>query len=168
MDNPMRKIFIAKVTINVGVGKGGEDIERAKKLIERISGKDVIITKSHKRSTFGVAKGRPLGIKTTIRGEAALKFIKNALEAVDNKLKAKSFDKSGNFSFGIKEYIDIPGVKYDPDLGIIGMDVCVTFRRPGFRVSKKRIRPAKIGKTHKIKPEDAMEWSKKNLGVVVE
>jgi large subunit ribosomal protein L5 len=89
-----------------------------------------------------------------------------AIEAVENKLQKRIFDKQGNFSFGIKEHIDIPGVKYDPDVGIMGMDVCVTLERPGFRVKKKRL-GSKIGKNHLIKPEDAIEWVTKNYKVEV-
>lgn len=106
-------------------------------------------------------------MKTTLRGQEAMEFLKKVLQALENRLKDSQFDSSGNFSFGIHEYINIPGIKYDPDVGILGMDVAVTLERPGFRVRKRRLRPGKIGKSHLIKKEEAIEWARKNLGVEV-
>jgi large subunit ribosomal protein L5 len=85
---------------------------------------------------------------------------------VENKLSKNVFDAQGSFSFGVKEHIDIPGVRYDPEIGIFGMDVCVTLERPGFRVKRKRMK-SKIGKEHLIKPEEALEWTSKSYGVEI-
>ncbi|MBU5557823.1 MAG: 50S ribosomal protein L5 [Candidatus Aenigmatarchaeota archaeon] len=167
MTNPNRKIRIAKVTINIGCGESGEKLERAKKLLETLTKRKVAITTTHGRTTFGMAKGRPIGVKVTLRGAAALDFLKKALSSRDFKLPSKCFDKQGNFAFGVREHIDMPGVRYDPDIGIFGMDVCVTLERPGFSVSRKSIRHV-IGKNHRIKSEDAIDWVSKNLGVKVE
>ena len=89
------------------------------------------------------------------------------LEAKENRLSSRSFDGTGNFSFGIKEYIDVPGMEYDPKIGILGMDVCVTLERPGYRVKRKRL-GSKIGKNHVITKQDAMEFMKENFGVAIE
>lgn len=166
-ENPMREIRMDKLTINIGCGTGGEKLDKAKKLLEKLTGKKVVITNSHDRSTFGVAKGRPLGCMITMRGSDAGEFLKRALEAVDGKLPERVFDRQGNFSFGIKEQIDLPGVRYDPEIGIYGMDVCVTLTRRGFRVKKKRI-PRKIGKNHLITRDEAKDWAAKNFGVKIE
>lgn len=166
-ENPNRTIRIAKVTVNIGCGESGEKLERAKKLIEKLSGKKVVVTTTHGRTTFGMAKGRPIGIKVTLRGKAAAEFLGKALASRDSKVPGKCFDKQGNFAFGVREHIDMPGVRYDPDIGIFGMDVCVTLQRPGFRVSRVRIAHA-IGQNHRITPSEAMEWAKSNLGVQVE
>jgi len=165
--NPMKQIRLEKVTINVGAGESGPKLERAKKMVEKITNRKVVITHTHKRTTFGMARGRPIGVKVTLRGEEAMEILKKLLGAVDNRLKASQFDANGNFSFGVKEYIDIPGIKYDPEIGILGFDVCVTLERPGYRVKRRKIRPGKIGKSHRIKPEEAMEWVKQELGVEV-
>lgn len=165
--NPMREIRMEKLTVNIGCGTGGEKLDKAKKLLEKLSGKKVVVTNSRKRSTFGVPKGRPLGCMITLRGNDAEGFLKKALDAVDGKLSEKSFDRQGNFSFGIKEQIDLPGVRYDPEIGIYGMDVCVTLERRGFRTKKKRI-PHKIGKKHKITKDEAKEWAEKKFGIRAE
>lgn len=164
--NNMRKIRIEKITINIGCGEAREKLEKAKMLLEKLTGKKVVITNTRKRTTFGSAKGMPIGCKVTLRRKDAEEFLKKAFEARDKKLSKNIFDSQGNFSFGIKEHIDIPGVRYDPDIGIFGMDVCVTLERPGFRVKRRKI-PDKIGKNHLIKPEDAIDWVSKNYGVEV-
>lgn len=161
----MRDIRIEKVVLNIGCGTT-LNIENAKKILEKISQKKVVITKTKKRSTFGVPKAKDIGCKVTIRKDTEA-LLKKLLDAKDNKLNAKNFDETGNFSFGIPEYIDIPGVDYDPKIGIIGFDVCVTLTRPGYRIKKKRI-SSKIGKKHAIKKEEAMNFVKNKFRVEIE
>jgi large subunit ribosomal protein L5 len=165
--NPMRNIRIAKLTLNIGCGEGGDKLDKAKKLLEYLTEKKkVVITKTADRTSFGMAKGRPIGCKVTVRGEAAQELLKKALTAVDFKIPKRSFDRQGSFSFGIREHIDMPGIKYDPEIGIFGMDVCMTLERPGFRVKRKR-NPTKIGKKHLITPEESMEWLSQNYKVEI-
>jgi large subunit ribosomal protein L5 len=163
--NPMRSIRLEKITLNIGAGEPGPKLDKSKTIIEKISGKKAVITSTRKRTTFGGAKGRPIGTKVTVRGSEAEEMLKKLLQAVDNRIMPGQFS-AGNFSFGIGEYINIPGIKYDPDVGIMGMDVCVTFTRPGFRVSRKRIRPRKIGKAHKITKEETIEYAQKAFNVI--
>ncbi|MEM5870071.1 MAG: 50S ribosomal protein L5 [Candidatus Aenigmatarchaeota archaeon] len=165
--NPMRRIEIDKVTLNVGCGGDLEKIERAKKLLEMITGKTPTITKSKRRSTFGIAKGKPVGAMVTLRGKEAEDFLRRALHAVENKLKSSQFDAEGNFSFGIKEYIHIQGVKYSHQVGMLGLDVCVTLKRPGFRIKYRKIQKRKIPKKHRINKKEAMEWVKNKFGVEI-
>jgi len=168
MANPMREIRIEKVVINIGCGEAGEKLDRARKLLESlVPGRKIVITKTHKRTTFGMPKGRPIGAAVTLRGEAAREFLARALDSIEKKLPKKCFDKQGNFSFGIKEHISLPGVRYDPDIGIWGMDVCVRLERRGYRVLRKRLK-SKISRRHKIDPEEAKDWMIKNFGITVE
>ena len=163
-ENPMREIRLDKVTLNIGTGEAGPKLEKAKALLEKVSaGKKVVITKTHKRTTFGIAKGRPIGVKVTLRGEEAMELLGRLLQGIENTLRPSQFDRQGNISFGVVEYIHVPGLKYDPDIGIMGFDVCITLKRPGFRVSKRRIRPGKIGKAHRITPEEAQKWMQDNF-----
>ena len=166
--NPMREIRLEKVTLNMGAGEAGPQLEKSQKILEKVSGKKIVVTRAHKRSTFGVAKKRPIGAMTTLRNEPARQLLENLLKGVENILSKNCFDKNGNFSFGIKEYIHIPGTKYDPDVGILGLDVAVTLKRPGYRVKLRRIRPAKLGHKHRITPEESMEWVKKEFAVKFE
>ncbi len=164
-ENPMREVLLEKVTLNIGAGESGPKLEKSKSILEKISGKKAVTTNTRKRSTFGVAKGKAIGAKITIRGKEAEEILGRLLQARDNKLKPSFFDSSGSFSFGIAEYINIPGIKYDPDIGILGMDVCVTLTRRGYRVKKRKLRPSKVGKSHRISPEEAMEFMKEKFGV---
>jgi large subunit ribosomal protein L5 len=165
--NPMREIRLAKVTVNMGAGADAAKLEKCKKIMHTLTKKRIVITSTRKRSTFGVPKGKPIGAKTTLRGAEAMEFLKKVLQGVENRLGESQFDSNGNFSFGIHEYINIPGIKYDPDVGILGMDVAVTLERPGFRVRKRRLRPGRVGGPQLIKKEEAIEWARKNLGVEI-
>jgi len=163
----MREIKIEKVTLNIGCGDDKNKIEKATKLLEMITERKPVITKSKKRSTFGVARGKPLGAMVVLRKKPAEEFLKKALAAVENKLNKRQFDSDGNFSFGIKEYIDMPTVKYSHEIGMMGMDVTVTLERAGFRVKKRRLQQRKIPAKHKINKEEAVNWLKNKFGVEV-
>jgi large subunit ribosomal protein L5 len=161
----MRDIRIEKITLNVGCGVK-TPIENARTVLKNFSGGNVVITKTHRRTTFNVPKNKAIGCKITLRKHTD-KFLKRLFEAKENKLSAKNFDNTGNFSFGIKEYIDIPEMQYDPKLGAIGFDVCVTLERPGYSVKRKML-SSKIGRDHLIKKEDAIDFVKKKFSIVIE
>ena len=164
-ENPMRKIRVEKLVLNMGCGTK-LSIDVAKNLLERITGVGAVITKSHTRSTFNIPKGKPLGAKVTIRN-GANEFLHRLLQARNKTLPESCFDATGNVSFGVKEYIDVPGVEYDPKIGNLGFDVCVTLERPGYRVKRKRIAHP-VGHGHRIKPADAEEFMVKNFNVTIE
>jgi len=162
-ENPMREIRIEKVTLNIGCGNDEDKLKRAEKLLKNITDHKPLITLTGKRTTFGMIGRKPIGVKVTLRKEMAGKFLIGALSVIDKELKEKQIN-GGNFSFGIKEYIDLPNTNYDPEVGMLGMDVCVTLERPGFRI-KRRSKQSKIGKKHLITKNETIEWLKKNLGV---
>ena len=162
--NKMKEIRVEKVTLNIGCGSKGNP-EVAKTILERITDGKPVITKTLKRNTFGVAKNRPIGCKITIRKNAET-LLERLLQTKENRLHKNSFDNTGNVSFGVKEYIEVPNMDYDPKIGVMGFDVAITLERPGYRVKKKRI-PFKIGKPHVIKKEEAMEFMRKNLSVKI-
>jgi large subunit ribosomal protein L5 len=162
----MQEIRIEKVTLNVGCAGDLQKIERAKKLLEKLTGQKPVITKSRKRSTFGIAKGKPVGVKVTLRKEKALNFLRLVLQAV-GKLKVSQFDENGNLNIGIKEYIDLPGVKYSHEIGMLGFDVAVTLERPGFRIKRRKRMRRKIPSKVKIKKDEAIKWFKEKFGVSI-
>lgn len=69
----------------------------------------------------------------------------------------KNFSAGGNFGFGIKEHIDL-GIKYDPSIGIFGMDIYVVMGRIGNRVKNRRRRVGKVGKLQRVGRDEAMKW----------
>ena len=165
-DNPMREILIDKVTVNMGIGSPGDSLDNAKELLERLTGKKVIETKAKRREpVFKLRKGLPIGTKVTLRKKDAEEFVKKALAARKNILKKTNFDRSGNFAFGVHEYIDFPGAKYDPSIGMFGFDVCVTLKRRGKRIERRKLRKSKIGASHKITKDEAVEFAKTKFDV---
>jgi|YelNatPaOPRAMG01_1025707.scaffolds.fasta_scaffold05515_22 large subunit ribosomal protein L5 len=160
--------MLEKVTLNVGVGSGGNvKIDNAKKLLERITGVKPVATKAKKRNpSFNIRKGDLIGVKVTLRKEKAASVLKKCLEAVNFKLPLSCFDSHGNFSFGVHEYIELKGVKYDPEIGMMGFDVCVTLSKPGKRVALRRIKPARIPLKQRVSKSEAVEFVK-GLGVEV-
>jgi large subunit ribosomal protein L5 len=116
---------------------------------------------------FGIREGDPIAAVVTLRKQKAVDFLKKVLPVIDNKISRSAFDKQGNFAFGLKEHIEIVGVKYDPDVGIFGMDICVTMVRPGYRVKTRRRQNAKVGRKHVLTPEESVAFVKQNLGVEI-
>ncbi|HQT44610.1 MAG TPA: 50S ribosomal protein L5 [Candidatus Micrarchaeota archaeon] len=168
-ENVMRTLVIEKVTANIGVGNAGESLQNAKILLERLSGKKAVSTKAKTRNpVWKTKKGDEIGAKVTIRGPGAVEFIKKSLVARNKPLSERCFDDSGNFAFGVGEYIDFPGAKYDPKIGIIGYDVAVTMKRKGGkRVSSRRHAKSKIGAKHEITREETVGFAKEVLGANV-
>lgn len=163
----MKRISVGKVVINIGVGRSGEPVERAKHGLEDLTGKTPTVTTAKKNlRDFGIHQGEPIGAMVTLRRKDATDFLKRCLEAKGNKMNLSSFDDYGNISMGIREHIDIPGTKYNPDIGIFGMNVCVSLVRPGYSISKKRGK-SRIGKEHRISKEWAIEYFTNGFGVEV-
>jgi len=164
----MLKPRIEKVVVNLSVGKSGEPLERAAKVLKDLTGQEPSKRKAKQTiRDFGVRKGEAIACMVTLRYNNAIEFLKRVLPVVDNKVSKRAFDKQGNFSFGIKEHIEIPGVKYDPEIGIFGMDVCVSVTRLGYRVKNRRREQAKVGSKHVLTPEESMVFVKETLGVEI-
>ncbi|MEM4662586.1 MAG: 50S ribosomal protein L5 [Candidatus Diapherotrites archaeon] len=164
----MREIMIDKVVINMGVGESGEKLQKAHKVLEEITGSKVVRTKAKVRQPkWGIRPGLEIGVKVTLRKQKAMDFLKKALAAKGFKIKEDQFDKDGNFAFGIKEHIELPGVKYNPQLGIFGFDVIVALKRRGYRVKERKYKPSKIGHKHKITKNEAIEFATRVLGIKV-
>jgi len=168
-ENPMRKILVGKVVVNIGLGKSGEAIERGKKVLEQVTGQTPTQTRA-KRSVrdFGIHKGEPIGVVVTVRGDETSALIEKLLAAREKKLNESCFDSRGSISFGIKEHIEIPGIRYDPAIGILGMNVSILLERPGFGVSRRGRRASRVGKGHLVSREEAMQYFKDNYGVAIQ
>lgn len=168
IESQMKKISVAKVVLNMGVGKSGEPIERAKLALQQISGQQPSprFAKATQRD-WGVHKGEPIGVAVTLRKEPAIQLIKRLFAAKGNQIKGSSFDDFGNVSFGIREHIDIPGVKYDPQVGILGLDISISLTRPGFSIRVRSKHKASVGRTHKITSDEAKEFLSREFGIQV-
>ena len=87
------------------------------------------------------------------------------LEGISRNIKPTQFDAQGNLSFGIREHIDIPGMRYNPDIGIFGMNVSITFEKPGYRISKRKLKQKKVPQKHRISKEETMKFMEENFNV---
>jgi large subunit ribosomal protein L5 len=167
-EHKMMQPRIEKVVVNLNIGKSGEPLEKATRVLEEISGQAPYKAKAKKSiRDWGIRQGEPIACVVTLRGEKGMTFLKKVLPVVDNKISKRAFDEIGNFAFGLKEHIDIPGVKYDPEIGIFGMDVCVAVNRPGQRIKIRRKQTKHIGKKHLLTPEESMEYVRQTLGVEI-
>jgi len=167
-EHPMRQVRLEKVTVHIGVGKSGEELEKARTILRELTGQKPSSQRAKRTvKDFGIREDEPIACKVTLRKEKAAQFMKKALEAVGNRLNESSFDQHGNFAFGVKEHIEVPGTKYVPELGIIGFDVIATMERPGFRVKRRRIRRSSVGKTHLVTKEEAVRFVRSNFGTEV-
>lgn len=157
--HPMKRVSIEKLTLNIGAGKDTTLLNKGVKLLEQLTGVPPIKTVTQKRIPgWGLRPGLPIGCKITLRGKKAEELIPRLLVAKSNLLEERNYDERGNISFGIPEYIDIEGAKYDPEIGIIGLQVCITLTRPGYRVKNRRIRPSPISQHHVINKDEAMKF----------
>ena len=167
-ENPMRVIKVGKVVVNIGLGKSGEAIERGKQVLEQVTGQKPSQRRAKKSiRDFGIHKGEPIGVSVTVRGDGTAGLIEKLLAARERKLAASSFDPKGSVSFGIREHIEIPGIKYDPAVGILGMNVSVLLERPGHSVARRSRRTARIGKAHLVSREESMQYFREKFGVTI-
>lgn len=167
-EHPMRKPRIEKVVVNLNVGKSGEPLEKANSVLEEITEQTPVKRKAKKTiRDFGIREGESIAVVVTLRKQKAIDFLKKVLPIVENKVSSRSFDVRGNFAFGLKEHIEIPGVKYDPEIGIFGMDICVSVNRPGQRIKIRKRRDQPVGPKHLLTPEESMVFVKQTLGVEI-
>jgi large subunit ribosomal protein L5 len=167
-ENPMLKPRLEKVTVNMSVGQSGKPLEQAATILQQLTNQKPSRRQAKKTiREFGIRKGESIACLVTLRNKKAEEFLRKALQAVENKLSKYCFDRQGNFSFGIKEHIDIPGTKYVPELGIHGMDISVSLGRAGYRVKRRHRVKSRIGKDHLLTAEEAVLFIKDEFDVEI-
>lgn len=159
---------IEKVTVNIGVGEAGERLEKAQSVLKDITGQKPIQTLSKITSKdWALRKRMPIGCKVTLRKKDAEKFLIEALKTRENKIAEYAFDKQGNISFGIPDHTLFASQKYNPNIGIFGMDVSVTMEKPGYRIKRRRVVRRKIPSRHKVRKEETINYFHDNFNVEV-
>jgi large subunit ribosomal protein L5 len=167
-DNPMTKPTLDKVTVHISVGEGGEKLINAENIVKTITGQATVRTSAKKtQPIFGTRKGQAIGCKTTLRRERASAFLRSALETRQNFVHEFQFDETGNVSFGIVDHTDFPGMTYDPQIGIFGMDVIVSLKKPGYRVARRRAAQRRVPIGHRVTREQAISFLQNNYNVVL-
>ncbi len=168
MSDIMRTPRIAKVVVNIGVGEAGDRLNKAQRVLKMLTKHQpkVTVAKVTNRD-LGVREGMPIGCKVTLRRNDADEFLRKALAIREHRLASYSYDPEGNLSFGISDYTDFEGMKYDPEIGIFGMDISVVFNRPGYRVARRRIAPRRIPKEHRMTREETQAFMRERFNVEV-
>ncbi len=169
MSNPMEELAIDKVVVNIGVGQAGERLLKATRVLEMLTKHKPVTTTSKKTvRDFNIRKGLTIGTKVTLRGKDAEEFLQRALYAREYKVPHYSFDKQGNAYFGVADYTDFKGMKYDPNIGIFGMDVAVVLKkRGGYRLARRKIGAKKLPRKVRVNREDAMKFLSEKYGLQV-
>jgi len=163
--NVMRGIKLDKVVLNIAVGNDEAKLVRAIRLLEMVTERRPAQNLSKKRiAAWKIRKGLPIGARVTLRKKKAEDILARMLEAVDNKLSERQFTNSG-FSFGVKEYIQIPGIPYQRDLGMLGLDVAAAFKRAGYRTEQRKIRTGKMPRRQRVTREEVLDYAKKNFKI---
>ena len=164
----MRDLYVEKVVVNIGVGEAGERLAKAEKVLEMVTKQKPVetISKTVNRD-LGIREGMPLGCKVTLRGDAGVDFVKQAHSIREMRVPEYSFDQEGNMSFGISDYTDFEGMKYDPEIGIFGMDISVVLRRPGNRITQRALLKRRIPKSHRVARDEAIQYMKDNFQIEV-
>jgi len=155
---PMRKIGIEKLVVNICVGESGDKLTKAARVLKELTDQEPVYSVARLTvRTFGIRRNEKIAVHATVRGEKAEEILNKGLQVSEYELKDSNFSTTGNFGFGVQEHIDL-GLKYDPSVGIYGMDFYVVLSRPGFRVAKRKRAQARIGLQHKISKEAAKKW----------
>ncbi|MGC2289617.1 MAG: 50S ribosomal protein L5 [Thermoplasmata archaeon] len=166
--NRWRQLRIVKIVINIGVGESGERRAKAERVLNMLAKQKPVATRSHSTNRdFGIREGQEIGAKVTLRREAATDFLRRAFEARDNQIDPDSIDADGNLSFGIRDYTDFTGMKYDPGIGIFGLNISVEIGRAGWRVRDRRTKPSTLPSHVRVSSDETRKFLVGQFGVTL-
>ncbi|MBP7055501.1 MAG: 50S ribosomal protein L5 [Candidatus Omnitrophica bacterium] len=133
--NSMEVPKLKKIVINVGLGEATQDIkflEAAQSELAMITGQKPVVTKAKKAiANFKIRKNSAVGCKVTLRRSFMYEFLDRLISVAIPRIRdfrglpSSSFDKCGNYSFGLDEQVIFPEVELDKILKVHGMDITI-------------------------------------------
>jgi ribosomal protein L5 len=165
-DNVMRSARLEKVVLNCG--GIDEKLEKSARLLKILTGRTIKLVTSTKRiPSLGVRPGLKTGCMVTLRGKEKEILLKRLFGAVNNKIKLSQITNN-HFSFGIKEYLEIPDMEYQRDIGILGLDVTAVFIRAGKRIALRKAKRGKLPKKQDVTKQEIADYLQNKLGITIE
>lgn len=133
--NPMQVPRVERVVLNVGMGEAIQNVKLLDSAVAElalITGQKPVVTKAKKAiAGFKLREGMPIGAKVTLRGSRMYEFLDRLLNIGLPRIRdfrgvsPKAFDGRGNYTFGLKEQLTFPEIKYDDVAAIHGMDITI-------------------------------------------
>jgi large subunit ribosomal protein L5 len=126
---------LKKVVVNVGLGEATQDVkllDAAQHELAMITGQKPVVTRAKKAiANFKIRRGSAIGCKVTLRRAMMYEFLDRLIAIAIPRIRdfrglpLDSFDKQGNYSFGLTEQVIFPEVDVDKVMKPHGMDITI-------------------------------------------
>merc|ERR1712032_1051403 len=154
----MNYLQVDKLIINVCLGENGSKLSKIFSVIENFCGQFPNYSRArYSIKDFKIRRNDFISIDTSLRGEKVNNVLDILLKTLEYELIDSNFCKNGGLNFGIEEYIDL-GIKYDPFVGIFGLDLNILLIRVGIRLKRRKWSPRSVGLKQVVSTKKTKLW----------